>query len=113
MRILATKMAVLSRQSMFVNSILCNSELLYGLTNTHIERLESVDTYLWNNVFNSISSTPIISYFSETNTLPIRYIIMGRRLMYYWNLIQKNDSELVKKVLNFQTLLPDKIDWIF
>ena len=35
------------RQSMLVNSILCNSEVLYGLNKSHIEKLESVDTYLW------------------------------------------------------------------
>ena len=37
------EMAVLFRQSMLLNSILCNSEVLYGLTKTHIETLESVD----------------------------------------------------------------------
>ena len=31
------EMAVLFRQSMLINSILCNNEVLYGLTNTHIE----------------------------------------------------------------------------
>ena len=61
--------AVLFRQSMLINSILCNSEVLYGLSKTHIETLESVE-----------------SYYIETNTLLIRHIIMGRRLMYYWNI---------------------------
>ena len=32
--------------------------------------------------------------------------------MYYWNLLQKDDTKLVKKVLNIQTLLPSKNDWI-
>ena len=39
------EMAVLFRQSMLLNSILCNSEVLYGLKKSHIETLESVDKY--------------------------------------------------------------------
>ena len=55
------EMAVLFRQSMLVNSILCNSEVLYGLNKTHIETLESVDKYFWRKVFGSFISTPIES----------------------------------------------------
>ena len=82
------------------------------MTNTHIEKLESVDTYLWRNVFNSISSTPTISYFIETNSIPIRFIVKGRRIMYYWNIIQRDESELVRKVFNSQTRFPVKNDWV-
>jgi hypothetical protein len=53
------EMSAMFRQSMLINSILCNSEVLYGLTKTHIETLESVDTYYWRKVFSSIISTPI------------------------------------------------------
>ena len=37
------EMAVLFRQSMLLNSILCNVEVLYGLKKTHIETIEAVD----------------------------------------------------------------------
>ena len=40
------EMALLFRQSMLINSILCNVEVLYGLNNGHIEALESVDRNL-------------------------------------------------------------------
>ena len=105
-------MAAMFRQFMLINSILCNSEVLYGLTKTHIETLESVAPYYWRKVFSSIISTPIESYFIETNTIPIRHIIMARRLMYYWNLLQKDDTELVKKVFLTQRSLPTKNDWV-
>ena len=106
------QMAILFRQSMLVNSILCNSEVLYGVSQTHIDTLESVDKYFWRKVFGAPISTPIESFFIETNTIPIRYILMGRRLMYYWNLMQKDETELVKKVYNSQKLLPVKNDWV-
>ena len=37
---------------------------------------------------------------------------MGRRLMYYWTILQKDETEVAKKVLKCQTLLPSKNDWI-
>jgi hypothetical protein len=37
---------------------------------------------------------------------------MGRRLMYYWTILQKDETEVVKKVLKCQTLLPSKNNWI-
>ena len=106
------EMAVLFRQSMLINGILCNSEVLYGLNKSHIEKLESVDIYLWRNVFSSMVTTPIESYYIETNTTPIRFIIMARRLMYYWTLLNKDDSELAKKVFSTQQSLSCKNDWV-
>ena len=57
-------------------------------------------------------TTPIESYYIETNTTPIRHILMARRLMYYWTLLNKDDSELAKKVLETQQLLSSKNDWV-
>ena len=87
------QMAILFRQSMLINGIMCNGEVIYGVSKTHIETLEAVDKYFWRKVFGAPISTPIESFFIETNTIPIRYILMGRRLMYFWNLMQKNDTE--------------------
>ena len=37
---------------------------------------------------------------------------MARRLLYYWNILQMDDAELVKKVFIAQKMLPCKDDWI-
>ena len=37
---------------------------------------------------------------------------MGRRLMYYWTVLQRDECELVKKVYRSQKLLPVKNDWV-
>ena len=106
------EMAVMFRQSLLINSILCNSEVLYGLSKTHIEKLESVDKYFLKNIFSSMCSTAIESYYIEANITPIRYIVMARRLMYYWTILQKSDDELAKKVFITQRLLSTKDDWV-
>ena len=59
-------------------------------------------------MFGSMVTTPIESYFIETNSIPLRYIIMARRIMYYWNVLQKDDSKLVKNVFVTQRSLVTK-----
>ena len=46
-------MALLFINSMLKNNILCSVEPMYGLTNAHIEKLESVDKYLLQKIFNA------------------------------------------------------------
>ena len=94
-----------------MNGILCSIETLYGLTNAHIEQLEKCDRLLMRKVFNCISSTAIEAYYLEANVLPFRHVIIARRLMYYWNILNKSENELVRQVLHTQQLSPVKNDW--
>ena len=105
------QMAMLFRNSKLVNGILCSIETLYGLTNTHIEQLEKCDRLLMRKVFNCISTTAIEAYYLEANILPFRHIIIARRLMFYWSVLNKSESELVRQVLHTQQLSPVKNDW--
>ena len=105
-------MAVMFRQSMLLNGILCNSEVLYGVNKEHIEMLESVDRYFWRKIFQCPITTPTEIFFMETSCTPVRYILMKRRLMYYWNILQMTDDELVKRVFHIQSIAPCKNDWV-
>ena len=37
---------------------------------------------------------------------------MGRRLLYFWDILHKNEDELVKKVFNLQEKFAVKNDWV-
>ena len=91
--------------------MLCSIEAMYGITTTQIEKLEKCDRYFFRKIFNSPISTPIESFYLETNTMPLRFIIMGRRLLYYWTIVNKPEIELAKQVLKTQQILPVKNDW--
>ena len=106
------EMAILFRNSILVNSILCSIEALHGLKASHVDKLESCDKFLLRKILNARSSTATEAFYLETGLLPIRFFIIARRLMYYWNILQKSDSELVKQVFNAQKILPLKNDWI-
>ena len=99
------------RNSMLINGILCSIESVYGLTNAHIEQLELCDRILMRKIFNSVSTTAIEAYYLESNTLPLRFVVLARRLMYYWGILKKTETELVKKVFRAQQLSPVKNDW--
>ena len=64
-------------------------------------------------LFESEQGTPIESFYLETSAWPLRFILMGRKLMYYWTLVHKSDKELVKSVFNAQRDFPskNKDDW--
>ena len=91
--------------------MLCSSEALYGITNSHIEKLEQVDRLFFRRLFQVPNCTAIEAFYLETSSLPIRYILMGRRLIYLWDILQKNESELVRKVFNSQKVFYVKHDW--
>ena len=68
-------MAQLFWQSMLLNSILCNSEVLYGLNQSHIETLESIDKMFWTKVFNCPVTSLTEVLFLETNSISIQHIM--------------------------------------
>ena len=94
------EMALLFRNSMLINSILSSSEILYGVKNKHIELLERYDRNLLTRLLSVPSSCSYEAVFLETGCLPIRFILKGRRLIYYWTLLNKPNDELVKKVFD-------------
>ena len=94
------EMAILFRNSMLINSVLSSSETLYNIESKHITKLEKCDTDLLTKIFNSPVSTSYEAVYFETGCLPIRFILQGRRLLYYWTLLNKPNDELVKNVFD-------------
>ena len=103
--------AIQLRNAKLVNGMLCSIEAMYGLTIAQIEKLEKCDRQFFRKIFNAPVSTPTESFYIETNTLPLHFIIIGRRLLYYWTILNKSDNELVKQVFKTQQLSPVKNDW--
>ena len=62
-------------------------------------------------IFNSPVSTATESFYIETATMPLRFTIMGRRLLFYWSILNKPEKELAKQLLQAQECAPVKNDW--
>ena len=102
------EMALQFRSSMLLNGILYSSEAFIGIKPKHLEMLEDCDLMLLRQDFQAPSGTPKESFYLETGAIPVRFVIIGRRLMFLWSILQKDDSELVRKVYNAQKVFTPK-----
>ena len=84
---------MLLRESIFVNGLLSSIEGSYGLTTDDIEKLETLDRILLRKILSAHSKTPVESLYLELGLIPVRFIIMSRRLnfLHYILNILKDD----------------------
>ena len=105
------EVANLLRHSLFLSSILLNSEVWYGLTLSDIEQLEVVDQFLLRRILEAPSSTPKVSLYLEMGCLPIRFIIKSRRIMFLHYILNQKQDSLIFKFFQAQLENPVKGDW--
>ena len=104
--------ALALRESILLNSMLLNSEAWIGLTKDNVENLELVDEMLLRRILETPSSTPKPALYLELGCIPIRFIIMKRRLMYLHYLLNLKGEEMLSKVFHLMEENPLKNDWI-
>ena len=96
---------------MLVNGILYSTEALISLNKSHIDTLEACDKDFMAKLFYVPHTTPYETYYTETAAIPLRFLLTGRRLMFYWSVLQKPESELVKQVYLATREFPSKGGW--
>ena len=99
------------RQAMLINGTMFNSEAWHNITDKDIAPLEKVDEALLRGLLSAHSKTPLEALHLETNCLPVRYILKSRRLMYLHTILQKDSTELVRKVYEAQKADPSPGDF--
>ena len=99
------------RQAMLINGTLFNSEAWHNVDDKDIIPLEKVDEALLRGLLSAHSKTPLEALYLETNSLPIRFILKSRRIMYLHSILQKNESEMVRKIYKVQKENPSPGDF--
>ena len=74
------EMGILFRTSLVLNGILFNTEAMFSISKKHLSMLEECDNYLMSSLFSAEMGTPIESFFIETSTIPLKFVLQGRRL---------------------------------
>ena len=92
--------------------MISNSEAWYNLTNKDISELESVDEALLRKILSAHSKTPRELLYLETGNIPIRFIIMARRLNFLWYILNEEEDSLIRRFLEAQLDSPVKGDWV-
>ena len=103
--------AMVLRESQFINSIMSNSEIWHNVYLKHTQSLEQMDHDLLRKIFNAHSKTPCEAFFFEVGKYPLRFVWAKRRFMYLWQLLHRDNDELVCKVYQTQKLTHTRGDW--
>ena len=96
---------------MLVNGTMFNSEAWHNIMDKDIIPLEKVDEALLRQLLMGHSKMQLEALHLETNTLPIRYILKCRRIMYLHTILQRNPNEMVRKVYEAQKSDPSSGDF--
>ena len=105
------EVAVILRDSLFLSSVLVNSEAWYDLTDADIEVLEQADENLLRKILEAPISTPKCMLYLETGCKPVRYIVMTRRLMFFHYILNEEENSLISRFYRSQVKNPYDGDW--
>ena len=105
------QIALLFRQVMLLSVLLFNSETWLRLTKENIKKLESVDEMLLRKILGTPISTPKIALYLETGSIPIRFILKKKRIMFLHHILTRTEEALIRRVLAAQIDKPVKGDW--
>ena len=100
------------RNSLLLSSLLSNSETWYDVTKKEMSELESVDEILLRKILSAHSKTPLETLYLESGNIPIRFIMMSRRLNFLHYILNEDDDSLLKRFFTAQRESPLKGDWV-
>ena len=96
------KIALLLRESLFLNGILTNSEVWYGIKKSEIKELETLDKMLLRRILETPVSTPMEAMQLELGIMSISTLIKARRINFLHYLASRNESEMLSKMFMAQ-----------
>ena len=105
------EVALILRNSIFLNGFLTNLEASYGLTDAEIEQLEKIDESLLRAILECPFSVPKDILYLELGVTPIRHIVMSRRLSFYHDILKQPSDSLLFRFYKTQSSKPIKNDW--
>ena len=99
------------RQAMLINGILFNTEAWHSVNVKDVIELEKVDETLLRGLLQAHPKIPLEALYLETKSIPIRYILASRRILYLHNILQKDENEMIRKIYNIQKENPTNGDF--
>ena len=100
------------RDTNFTSKMLLNSEVWHSVTKAQVENLEIVDRILMRKIFNAHCKTSREWLYSDAGKLDLKSLIQIRRLMYLWEILNRDKSELITRIYTTQKLINSTGDWV-
>ena len=105
------EIALLLRESLFINGTLNNVEVWYGLTKAEMAEFEDLDRLLLRKVLQAQFSTPQEAFHLELGIVPISVLIKARRINFLHYLLRRNEQEMLHQFFITQLNNPTRGDW--
>ena len=105
------QIALSLRKAIFLNSVLTNTEVWYGLRKQEVDDLESLDRDLLCQILSLPQSTPSEALYLESGCLNIGTIVKMRRVNYLHYLLKFDNNSMLSKFFHAQYTFPVRGDW--
>ena len=107
------ELSVVMRNAVLISSIISCSEVWYRITEWEYRKLEQIDEMLLRKIFDCSSQILLEMLYLELGLMPIRFIIMLRRIIYLQHILkQKHKQTLLFRFFKAQIENPNKNDWV-
>ena len=98
-------------EGMLLGSILNNIEVSYNLTNSETKTLEKCHEMALKKLLALPSKSPRPMLYFLTRSIPVRFQIQRRRLVYLHHILNQNDESLLKTFFKKQMMTRKTKDW--
>ena len=103
---------VVLRNSLLLSTLISNGESWNNIMTKHIQDLEQTDERIMCKKFELHPKTSRTFLYLETGTMPVRYLLMRRRLMYLQYLLQQGPESVLFKCLKAMMKSTLRGDWL-
>ena len=107
------EVAMVLRESLFLSSLLLNSEAWVNYTEKDIRILEQCDENLLSSILECESNSSNALKYLELGVIPIRFEIMKRKLLFLQYILKQGKQAMIYKILKAIEENPIKNDFVY
>ena len=106
-----TEIGLALREAWFINGCLFNSEVWVNVAAQDVQKLEVIDNKILRHILGAHSKVPVEFLHLETGTLDVSSVMAVRRMCYLKTVLNKPETELIRRVYIAMKENPLKSDW--
>ena len=106
------EIAMVLRSSLFLSSVLLNSEAWVNYTEKDVRSLEQTDEILLNKILGCDSNTSNVLKYLELGIIPVRYEIMKRKILFLQYILKQDKDSMIYKVFEATSENPLNNDFV-
>jgi hypothetical protein len=106
------EVALILRESLFLSSLLLNSEAWVSLSDKDVRKLEQADEILLSRILDCEANTNNVFKYLELGVKPVRFELMKRKTLFLQYILQQENQSMMYKVFEATLNEPIKNDFV-